>query len=87
LYLGVAYLRELTGALAIAADRNEAARKMAAELGADLVLDSNEDTVEAVQVATGGLGVGAVFDFHQIGEAYHALHEGTVEGRAVIRPE
>jgi len=51
------------------------------------VLDSNEDTVEAVQVATGGLGVGAVFDFHQIGEAYHALHEGTVEGRAVIRPE
>jgi len=161
-HMGVAYLRELTGGLVIAADRSEAARKMAAELGADLVLDSNEDTVEAVQAATGGLGVGAVFDFvgvdatlrlaasvvrrrgkitvvglgggtlpfqygalphaatmgftfggslgdltevvalaetgrvrphiqhfgfDEIGEAYHALHEGTVEGRAVIRPE
>ena len=132
------------------------------DCGADLVLDSNEDTVEAVKAATGGLGVGAVFDFvgvdatlrlatsvvrrrgkitvvglgggtlpfqygalphaatmgftfggslgdltevvalaetgrvrphiqyfgfDQIDEAYHALHEGTVEGRAVIRHE
>lgn len=27
------------------------------------------------------------FGFDQIDEAYHALHEGTVEGRVVILPE
>jgi propanol-preferring alcohol dehydrogenase len=161
-HMAVAYLRELTGGLVIAADRSEAARKMASDVGADLVLDSDETTAEAVEEATGGLGVGAVFDFvgvdatlhlatsvirkrgkitvvglgggsipfqygvlphaatlgftfggslcdlaaavalaeagrvrphiqhfgfDQIDEAYHALHEGRIEGRAVILPE
>ena len=160
-HMGVAYLRELTGGLVIAADRTEAARKMATDLGADLVLDSDEHTASAVREATGGLGVRAVFDFvgidatlqlaasvirrrgkitvvglgggtfpfrngalphaatigftlggsledlvqvvalaeagrvcphiqhfafDRIEEAYHALHEGKVEGRAVILP-
>lgn len=161
-HMGLAYLRELTGSLIIAADRSEPARKMATDLGADLVLDSDEHTAAAVKGATGGLGVSAVFDFvgmdatiqlaasvirkrgkitviglgggtlpfcygqlphaatigytfggslddltevvalaengrvmphlqyfgfDQIEEAYHALHEGKVEGRAVILPE
>jgi propanol-preferring alcohol dehydrogenase len=160
-HLGVAYLRELTGGLVIAADRSKAARKMAADMGADLVLDSDEQTAEAIQEATRGLGVLAAFDFvgidetlqlaasvirkrgkitvvglgggtfpfrlgalpyaatigftfggslvdlsevvalaeggrvrpqiqyfgfDQIDEAYRALHEGEIEGRAVIRP-
>ncbi len=161
-HMGLAYLRQLTGGLIVAADPNEAARKMAAELGADLVLNSAEHTAEAVMEATGGLGVLAAFDFvgidptlqlaasvirkrgkitvvglgygtfsfrygalphaatigftfggslndltevvalaengrvrphiqhfgfDQIEEAYHALHEGKVEGRAVILPD
>jgi propanol-preferring alcohol dehydrogenase len=161
-HMGLAYLRQLTGGLIVAADRSEAARKMAAELGADLVLDSDEHTAEAVMEATGGLGVLAVFDFvgidptlqlaasvirkrgkisvvglgygtfsfrygtlphaatigftfggslndltevvalaengrvrphiqhfgfDQIEEAYHTLHEGKIEGRAVILPD
>jgi propanol-preferring alcohol dehydrogenase len=47
----------------IAVDRSEAARKMATDLGADLVLDSNENTAAAVKEATAGLGASAVFDF------------------------
>ena len=161
-HMGLAYLRELTGGLVIAADRSEAARTMATDLGADLVLDSDAHTADVVREATGGLGVGAVFDFvgidptlqlaasvvrqrgkitviglgggslpfqygaiphaatigytfggsladltevvalaengrvrphvkhyafDQIEEAYKALHEGKIEGRAVILPE
>jgi len=62
-HMAVAYLRELTGALVIAADRSEAARKMAENVGADLVLDSDGKTAAEVRKATGGLGVTAVFDF------------------------
>ncbi len=62
-HMAVAYLRELTGGPVIAVDRSESARQMAADLGADLVLDSNESTAAAVIEATAGLGVGAVFDF------------------------
>lgn len=62
-HMAVAYLRELTGGKIIAADNNEAARQMASELGADLVLPSDETTADLVREATGGLGVRAVFDF------------------------
>ena len=161
-HMAVAYLRELTGGPIIGVDRSEEARQMATDLGADLVLTSDETTAEAVKEATGGLGVRAVFDFvgidatmklaasvvrkrgkvtvvglgggtfafthgslphattigytfggslidlaevvalaesgrvrayvqhfafDQIDQAYHALHEGKVNGRAVILPE
>jgi len=62
-HMGVAYLRELTGGPVIAVDRSEVARAMASRLGADLVLDSDEKTAEAIREATRGLGVRAVFDF------------------------
>jgi len=62
-HLAVAYLRELTGGPVIAVDRSEEARKLATDLGADLVLDSNETTAQAIKDATEGLGVRAVFDF------------------------
>jgi alcohol dehydrogenase, propanol-preferring len=62
-HMAVAYLRELTGALVIAADRSESARSMASRLGADLVVDSDETTAARVREATGGLGVTAVLDF------------------------
>lgn len=62
-HMAVAYLRELTGGMVIAVDRSEAARKMADDLGADIVLTSDETTAEAVKEATDGLGVRAVFDF------------------------
>ncbi len=62
-HMAVAYLRELTGGMVIAVDRSETARQMARDLGADLVLSSDETTADAVREATGGLGVRAVFDF------------------------
>jgi propanol-preferring alcohol dehydrogenase len=62
-HMAVAYLRELTGSQIIVADPNEAARQLATDLGADLVLPSDDTTAEAVMEATGGLGVRAVFDF------------------------
>jgi len=62
-HMAVAYLRELTGGPIIAVDRSESARQMATDLGADIVLPSDETTAEAVKEATGGLGVRAVFDF------------------------
>jgi propanol-preferring alcohol dehydrogenase len=62
-HMAVAYLRELTGSMIIAADRDEAARQMASDLGADLVLPSDETTADRVREATSGLGVRAVLDF------------------------
>jgi propanol-preferring alcohol dehydrogenase len=62
-HMGVAYLRALTGGKVIAVDRSESARRMATQVGADLVLDSGEGTADAVREATDGLGAGAVFDF------------------------
>ncbi len=62
-HMAVAYLRELTGSQIIVADPNEAALQLATDLGADLVLPSDDTTAEAVMEATGGLGVRAVFDF------------------------
>ncbi len=62
-HMAVAYLRELAGGLVIAVDRSEAARQFARDLGADLVLPSDETAADSVREATGGLGVRAVFDF------------------------
>lgn len=62
-HMAVAYLRELTGGKIIAVDRNKAARQLASDLGADLVLPSDENTADTVREATKGLGVRAVFDF------------------------
>jgi len=62
-HLAVAYLRELTGSLVIAVDRDPAALDMAKQMGADLCLPSDDSTAEAIREATGGLGARAVLDF------------------------
>ena len=62
-HLGVAFLRELTGAQIIAVDRDPAALKMAGELGADICLSSDDQTASEIQKATRGLGAAAIFDF------------------------
>ncbi|MEJ2176511.1 MAG: NAD(P)-dependent alcohol dehydrogenase [Gammaproteobacteria bacterium] len=82
-HMAVAYLRELTGGPVIAVDRSEAARKMATDLGADLVLDSDENTAAAVREATAGLGAGAVFDFVGI-DATMAMATSLVRKRGKV---
>ena len=62
-HLAVEYLRELTGASIIAVDRDEAALKMASDLGAELCLMSDEAAVDAIRKHTKGLGAMAVIDF------------------------
>ena len=62
-HMGLAYLREIFGGTIIAVDNDDGARKLAAERGADIVLESNDDTAAAIRDATKGLGVRAAFDF------------------------
>jgi len=82
-HMAVAYLRELTGGPVIAVDRSAAARKMATDLGADLVLDSDQNTAAAVKEATAGLGVGAAFDFVGI-DATMAMAASLVRKRGKV---
>jgi propanol-preferring alcohol dehydrogenase len=62
-HMGLAYLREIFGGTIIAVDSDAGARAMAADRGADIVLESNDDTAAAIRDATEGLGVRAAFDF------------------------
>ena len=55
-HMAVAYLRVLTGCQIIATDPSEEALRMASARGADLVLPSDETTVDAVREATKGPG-------------------------------
>jgi propanol-preferring alcohol dehydrogenase len=62
-HMAVNFLRELSAARIVAVDLDAGARELARELGADVCLESDERTAEAVLEATGGLGAMAVFDF------------------------
>jgi propanol-preferring alcohol dehydrogenase len=62
-HLGVAFLRELSGAQIIAVDRDPAALQMASGLGAHVCLPSDDTTVEQVKALTNGLGATVVLDF------------------------
>ena len=62
-HLGVAFLRELSGAQIIAVDRDPAALQMASGLGAHVCLPSDDTTVEQVKALTDGLGATVVLDF------------------------
>jgi propanol-preferring alcohol dehydrogenase len=82
-HMAVVYLRELTGSMIIAVDRNEKARELARERGADLVLPSDETTAEAVRDVTDGLGARAVFDFVGV-DATLKLAANAVRGRGKV---
>jgi propanol-preferring alcohol dehydrogenase len=62
-HLGVAFLRQLSGARIIAVDRSAEALELARELGADLCLASDESTAARIMEETQGVGATAVFDF------------------------
>jgi len=62
-HLGVAFLRELSGAQIIAVDRDPGALQMASGLGAHVCLPSDDTTVEQVKALTDGLGATVVLDF------------------------
>lgn len=62
-HLGVAFLRELSGAQIIAVDRDPGALQMASGLGAHVCLPSDDTTVDQVKALTGGLGATVVLDF------------------------
>lgn len=62
-HLGLQILRATTGARVVAIDRDDAKLELARELGADLVLPSDEHAAAKVLEYTGGYGADAVFDF------------------------
>jgi len=62
-HLAVEIVKNLTGARIIGADPNPAARKLAEERGADILLPSNEETLKAVLEEVGTRRVDAVLDF------------------------
>lgn len=61
-HIAIQVLRAMCATEIIAADVSEAARKLAEEVGADVVLEAGEGLVERVLSATGGRGVEAVLD-------------------------
>jgi propanol-preferring alcohol dehydrogenase len=61
-HLAIQLARATTEAVIIATDRREMARRAAGQLGADLVLDPDDDLVHHVRQATGGSGVDLVLD-------------------------
>lgn len=82
-HLGVAFLRQLSGARIIAVDREASALEMAREFGADLCLPSDDTTAELIREATDGLGANAILDF--VGtDATLAMAAETVRKRAQI---
>ena len=62
-HMGVQILSATTAATIIAVDQRESALKLAREHGADIALESNEDTAEQIREATGGRGADVVLDF------------------------
>jgi len=62
-HFAIEFLRELSAAQIIAIDRDDKARKMARERGAEVCLKSDETVAEHVRDTTSGLGAMAVLDF------------------------
>jgi NAD+-dependent secondary alcohol dehydrogenase Adh1 len=61
-HIAIQCLRAMCPTEIIAVDVSEAARRLAEEVGADLVLEGGEGVVERIMAATGGQGVDAVVD-------------------------
>ena len=62
-HFGLQYLKILSTARVVAVDTSPHARRLAARLGADVVIDPAEDAVEDVSDLTGGDGADVVIDF------------------------
>jgi len=62
-HMAVEIIKHVTAARVIGTDPNPAARKLAEERGADMLLDSSEDTLKTVLEAVGPRRVDAVLDF------------------------
>lgn len=78
-HMGVQILKAVTSATIVAVDQRTEALALATSHGADIVLESNEQTSEAIREATGGRGADVVLDFVGV-DATLAL------GAAVGRP-
>jgi len=62
-HMAVQILKVMTAAKIVAVDMRRSALDLARQHGADLVLESNEDTADAIREATGGRGADVVLDF------------------------
>ena len=83
-HLGLQYLKTLSTARVVAVDTSLGARRLAGELGADVVLDPREvDVGSAVRDLGGGEGAEAVIDF--VGsDATLAMAKSVVKRRSLI---
>ncbi len=62
-HIAVQLLRELGSSRVLAVDTDERRRRLAAEVGADEVLEGGDGAVDAVRELTGGRGADVVIDF------------------------
>jgi alcohol dehydrogenase, propanol-preferring len=62
-HVGIQILRAITGATVVALDVSEEKLKLASEVGAHHVLQSDSSAVGEIRALTGGAGAQAVFDF------------------------
>jgi NAD+-dependent secondary alcohol dehydrogenase Adh1 len=62
-HIAIQLVRALSSASVIAVDRSPAALELAAELGADVVVQADGSHVQAVREATAGRGANVVLDF------------------------
>ena len=64
-HIGIQVLKAICGATLVVVDRNADALKLAKELGADHVIESDQDGkfVDKVKELTGGAGAEAIIDF------------------------
>ena len=83
-HLGLQYLKTLSPARVVAIDTSPGARRLATELGADVVLDPSEvEVVSAIRELGGGEGAEVVIDF--VGsDATLAMAKRVVKRRSVI---
>ena len=77
-HIGIQVMKAISGATVVVVDRNEAAVKLAVEIGADHGIVADGTHVQQVLDLTGGVGAEAVVDF--VGEG-----GATAEGVAMLR--
>jgi NAD+-dependent secondary alcohol dehydrogenase Adh1 len=84
-HIALQLIHVLGGAKVIAVDTDERRRKLAAELGADEVIDGGDGVADRVREATNGAGADVVLDF--VGrDATHAAGIGMLARRGVYTP-
>jgi propanol-preferring alcohol dehydrogenase len=83
-HMAVQLLRELSASRIIAVDIDDAALKLAEELGADLCLRSDETAAQEIRKATSGLGAMVILDFVGIGTTLETARQAVRQRGEIV---